>query len=169
MRSDRRRRLHPIRQFHPPVQLSAFLCGVGDRQTVHRRAICTYPVWKRCTVNSDPSRKLDLECAGLASGCVDLGGELGAALESEILRLSAGHPPQQGLEARRKLELECLRTAASCTQLADDVQNYNLQKRLLELARQLTTIAETARPGFAKRQFEQNLLTACAGRRPVSP
>ena len=97
-------------------------------------------------MNSDPSRKLDLECAGLASGCVDLGGELGAALESEILRLSGGQSPQQAPEARRKLELQCLRTAADCMQLVGDVQNYNLQRRLLELARQLTAIAEAAPP-----------------------
>ena len=95
-------------------------------------------------MNSDPSRKLDLECAGLASGCVDLGGELGAALESEILRLSGGQSPQQAPEARRKLELECLRMAADCMQLAGDVQNFNLQKHFVGLARQLTAVAEAA-------------------------
>jgi hypothetical protein len=101
-------------------------------------------------VNSDQSRKLDLEYARLASGCVNLGGELGAALESEILRLSGGQSPQRRPEARRKLELGCLRMAADCMQLAGDVRNYNLQKRLLELARQLTAIAEAAPPWLCK-------------------
>ena len=104
-------------------------------------------------MNSDPSRKLDLEYARLASSCVDLRGELGAALESEILCLTAGQPP----EAKRKLELECLRTAADCMQLAGHVQNYNLQKLLLELARRLTVIAEGP-PGSAKQQFDQVFL-----------
>jgi hypothetical protein len=34
--------------------------------------------------------------------------------------------------------------AAECMQLVGDVQNFNLQKRFLELARQLTAVAEPA-------------------------
>jgi hypothetical protein len=95
-------------------------------------------------VNSDDSRKLELEHKRLASGCIQLGDELGTALGSEILRLAAGHSTQRGPEARRTLGLECLRMAADCMQLVGDVQNFDLQKHFLELARQLTAVAEAA-------------------------
>ena len=77
-------------------------------------------------MTSNNSQKLDLECLRAASGCVQLGEELGPALESEILRLAGG--TQRAPEERRKLELECLRMAADCMELAGDVQNFNLQK-----------------------------------------
>jgi hypothetical protein len=95
-------------------------------------------------VNSDHSRKLELECVRLASGCAQLGDGLGTALESEIFRLAGGQSTQQGAQARRKLEIECLRMAADCMQLVGDVQNFNLQKHFMELARQLTAIVEAA-------------------------
>ena len=95
-------------------------------------------------MNSDHSRKLELECVRLASGCAQLGDGLGTALESEIFRLAGGRSTQQGAQARRKLELECLRMAADCMQLVGDVQNFNLQKYFMELARQLTAIVEAA-------------------------
>ena len=95
-------------------------------------------------MNSDHSRKLELECVRLASGCAQLGDGLGTALESEIFRLAGGQSRQQGPEARRKLELECLRMAADCMQLVGDVQNFNLQRHFLQLARQLTAIVEAA-------------------------
>ena len=93
-------------------------------------------------MNSDHSRNLDLECMRLVSGCVDLGDELGAGLVYELLRLAG----ERSTEARRKLELECLRMAAECMQLAGDVQNFNLQRRFLELARRLTAVAEATPP-----------------------
>ena len=90
-------------------------------------------------MNSDHLRKLELECMRLASGCIQLGDGLGTALEAEILRLA-----QQVPQATRKLELECLRMAADCMQLVGDVQNFNLQKHFMELARQLTALVEAA-------------------------
>jgi hypothetical protein len=95
-------------------------------------------------VNSDQSRKLDLECTRAASGCIRFGAELGPALESEILRLAGG--ARRMPEEKRKLDLECLRTATDCMQLAGKLQNFNLQKQFLELARQLTTVVEAAAP-----------------------
>jgi hypothetical protein len=80
----------------------------------------------------------------LASGCIQLGDELGTGLESEILRLAADHSAQQWPEARRKLELECLRMAADCMELVGAVQNFKLQRHFLTLARQLTAAAEAA-------------------------
>ena len=97
-------------------------------------------------MNSVHSRKLELEFAHLASGCFRLGDQLGAALKSEILRLAGGQSTQWALEATRKLELECLRAAADCMHLVGEVKNFNLQKSLLELARQLTAVAEAAPP-----------------------
>lgn len=79
-----------------------------------------------------------------ASGCVQLGEELRPALKSEILRLAGG--TQRAPEERRKLELECLRMAADCMELVGDIQNFNLQKYFLGLARQLTAVAEAALP-----------------------
>jgi hypothetical protein len=67
----------------------------------------------------------------LASGCIQLGDELGTELESEILRLAGEHSTQQWPEARRKLELECLRMAADCMQLVGAVQSFKLQQRFL--------------------------------------
>jgi hypothetical protein len=93
-------------------------------------------------VNSDHSRKLELECVRLASGCAQLGNGLGTELESEILRLAGEHSAQQWPEARRKLELECLRMAADCMQLVGAIQNFKLQRHFLNLARQLTAIGE---------------------------
>jgi hypothetical protein len=93
-------------------------------------------------VKSDHSRKLELECMRLASGCIQLGNGLGPALELEIALLAGWQSSQPGPEARRKLELACLRMAADCMQLVGDLQNFNLQRRFLELARQLTAIAE---------------------------
>ncbi len=97
-------------------------------------------------MNSDHWRKLELECMRLASGCIQLGDELGTELKSEILRLAGEHSTQQWPEARRKLELECLRMAADCMQLVGAVQNFKLQRHFLTLARQLTAIAEAAPP-----------------------
>jgi hypothetical protein len=97
-------------------------------------------------VNSDHSRKFELECMRLASGCIQLGDELGTELESEILRLAGDHSAQQWPEARRKLELECLRMAADCMQLVGAVQNFKLQRHFLKLATQLTAVAEAAPP-----------------------
>jgi hypothetical protein len=93
-------------------------------------------------VNSDHSRKLELECMRLASGCIQLGDELGTELESKILRLAGDHSAQQWPEARRKLELECLRMAADCMQLVGAVQNFRLQRHFLKLSMQLTAVAE---------------------------
>ena len=97
-------------------------------------------------MNSDHWRKLELECMRLASGCIQLGDELGAELKSEILRLAGEHSTQQWPVARRKLELECLRMAADCMQLVGAVQNFKLQRHFLTLARQLTAVAEAAPP-----------------------
>jgi hypothetical protein len=99
-------------------------------------------------VTPDHSQKLDLECLRAASGCVRFAGELGPALESEILRLVGG--PRRTPEEGRKLELECLRTAADCMQLAGEVQNFNLQRHFLELARQLTSVAEATPPAVCQ-------------------
>jgi hypothetical protein len=97
-------------------------------------------------VNSDHSRKFELECMRLASGCIQLGDGLGTELESEILRLAGEHSTQQWPEARRRLELECLRMAADCMQLVGTIQNFKLQRHFLKLARQLTAVAEAAPP-----------------------
>jgi hypothetical protein len=95
-------------------------------------------------VNLDHSRKIELECMRLASGCIQLGDGLGPALEAEILRLAGEQSAQQAPKARRKLELDCLRMAADCMQLVGDVRIPNLQRQLLELARRLTAVAEAA-------------------------
>ena len=101
-------------------------------------------------MNSDHSRKLELECMRLASGCIQLGDELGTELESEILRLAGEHSTQQWPEARRKLELECLRMAADCMQLVGAIQNFKLQRHFLTLARRLTAVAEAAPPAICQ-------------------
>ena len=95
-------------------------------------------------MNSDHTRKLKLECMLLVSGCIQLGDGLGTALELEILRLAGEQSALQRPEAMRKLKLECLRVAADCMQLVSEVWNPNLQRQLLELAQQLTTVAEAA-------------------------
>jgi hypothetical protein len=89
----------------------------------------------------------DYENTRVASGCMQMArGDLGAALKSEIQRLADGHPAHQ--EFRRKHELACLRMASDCMQLAGDIQDIELQKRFLELARQLAEAAEPAQtPG----------------------
>jgi hypothetical protein len=46
-------------------------------------------------------------------------------------------------DARQKHELACLRMAADCMQLVGDIQNPHLQRDFLELAKQLTAVAET--------------------------
>ena len=97
-------------------------------------------------MNSEHSRKFELECMRLASGCIQLGDGLGTELESEILRLAGEHSTQQWPEARRRLELECLRMAADCMQLVGTIQNFKLQRHFLKLARQLTAVAEAAPP-----------------------
>ena len=101
-------------------------------------------------MSSDYSGKAELERMRLASGCTQLGDELGTALKSEILRLAGGQCMQRTREATQKLELECLRVAADCMQLVGDVRNPILQRKFLGLARQLTAIAEAAPPRFVK-------------------
>jgi hypothetical protein len=92
-------------------------------------------------LDSDDSRELDLKILRLTSGCtqMDLSG-LGAALKSEIIRLTGGRSADQ--EVRRKHELACLRMAADCMQLVGEIQNPHLQRDFLELAKQLTAAAE---------------------------
>jgi len=91
----------------------------------------------------------DHENTRVASGCMQMaGGDLGAALKSEIQRLAGGHPAHR--EFARKHELACLRMASDCLQLAGDIQDVELQKRFHELARQLAEAAEpTQTPGPA--------------------
>ena len=64
----------------------------------------------------DSDHELELERMRLTSGCMRMaGGDLGAALKSEIQRLAGGQPADQ--ESARKHELACLRMAADCMQL----------------------------------------------------
>ena len=95
-------------------------------------------------MDSDHSRKLELEWMRLTSSCIQLGDGLGPALELEILRLAGEQSANQGSKTTPKLRLECLRIAADCMQLVGDVRNPNLQRRLLALARRLTAVAEAA-------------------------
>jgi hypothetical protein len=99
-------------------------------------------------MDSDDSRELELESIRLTSGCMQMGlSSLGAALKSEMLRLTGGRSADQ--EARRKHELACLRMASDCMQLVGDIQNPDLQRHFLELARHLTAAAEsTATPAL---------------------
>lgn len=57
------------------------------------------------------------------------------------LQLTGGRSDDH--DARRKHELACLRMAADCMQLVGDIQNPHLQRDFLELAKQLTAVAET--------------------------
>jgi len=97
----------------------------------------------------DSDHELELERMRLTSGCMRMaGGDLGAALKSEIQRLAGGQPADQ--ESARKRELACLRMAADCMQLVGDIKTPDLQRHFLELARQLTAAVEsTAIPAFA--------------------
>jgi ribosomal protein L29 len=93
-------------------------------------------------LDSDYSRELELENMRLTSGCMQMGhGDLGAALKTEIQRLSGGQPADQ--ESARKHELACLRMAADCMQLVGEIRTPDLQRHFLELARLLTAAAES--------------------------
>jgi hypothetical protein len=97
----------------------------------------------RAVPDSDHSLELEQENTRMASGCMQMGhGDLGTALKSEIQRLAGGQPADP--ESARKHELACLRMAADCMQLVGEVLNPDLQRHFLELARQLTTAAESA-------------------------
>jgi hypothetical protein len=97
----------------------------------------------RTVLDSDQSRELELESLRLTSGCTQMGcSDLGAALKSQIRRLAGGTPADR--EAARKHELACLRMATDCMQLVGDIRRPDLQRHFLELARLLTTAAETA-------------------------
>ena len=94
-------------------------------------------------LDSDHSQELEQEKMRLASGCMQMArGDLGAALKSEIQRLAGGQPADR--KSARKHELACLRMASDCMELVGDIQNPDLQRRFLELARQLTAAAEPA-------------------------
>jgi hypothetical protein len=96
---------------------------------------------KYAVPDSDDTRELELEIMRLTSGCIQMGcSGLGAALKSEIPRLTGGRSADH--EARRKHELACLRMAADCMQLVGDIQNPYLQRHFLELAKQLSAVAE---------------------------
>ena len=69
-------------------------------------------------------------------------GDLGVALKSEIARLAGGPPADR--ESARKHELACLRMASDCMELVGAIQHPDLQRRFLELARQLTAVTEPA-------------------------
>ena len=89
----------------------------------------------------DDSQELELESMRLVSGCMQMNlSDLGAALKSEILRLTGGQSTDQ--EVRRKHELACLRMAADCRLLARGIESPDQQRHFLELARQLTEAAE---------------------------
>ena len=67
-------------------------------------------------MNSDHWRKFELECMRLASGCIQLGDDLGTELKSEILRLAGEHSTQQWPAARRKLGLNaCAGRQTACS------------------------------------------------------
>ena len=92
-------------------------------------------------LDSDDSQDLELESMRLISCCTLMNiSDLGAALKSEIHRLSEGRSADQ--EARRKHELACLRMAADCRLLAGSIKSPDKQRHFLELARQLTEAAE---------------------------
>jgi hypothetical protein len=95
-------------------------------------------------VNFDYAPKLDLEWMRLISGFIQQGDGLGCALELEILRLARVQSTEPRPRTTPKLRLEWLRMAADCMQLVGDVQNPNLQRQLLALARRLTADAEAA-------------------------
>lgn len=94
-------------------------------------------------LDSDHSQELEQEDVRRAARCMQLARvDLGAALKSEIQRLAGGQPADR--ESARKHELACLRMASDCMQLVGKIQDGNLQRRFLELARQLTAAAEPA-------------------------
>lgn len=100
-------------------------------------------------LDSDDSRKLELDDMLLTSGCMQMGlGDLGAALKSEIRKLVSGSSTDQ--EDGRKHELACLRMAADCMRLVGEIRTPDVQRHFLELARLLTAAAEsTAVPALA--------------------
>ena len=94
-------------------------------------------------LDSDHSRELDQEDVRRAAVCMQMArGDLGAALKSEIKRLAGGQPADR--EAARKHELACLRMASDCMELVGAIKDPALQRRFLELARQLTAVADPA-------------------------
>jgi hypothetical protein len=101
-----------------------------------------HPCFKECAMrDTDRTREFELEMMRLTSGYIQKGcSRIGAVLKSEIFQITGGSAADH--EARRKRELACLRMAADCVQLANDIQNPDLQPGLLELAKQLTAAAE---------------------------
>lgn len=94
-------------------------------------------------LDSDDSQEHGQEDMRRAAGCMQLARvDLGAALKSEIKRLAGGQPPDR--ESARKHELACLRMASDCMELVGAIQDPALQRRFLELARQLTAVADAA-------------------------
>lgn len=91
-------------------------------------------------LDSNYSQELEQENLFRAAGCMQMARvDLGAALKSEIRRLAGGQPVDR--ESARKHELACLRMASDCMELVGVIQDVNLQRRFLELARQLTAVA----------------------------
>ena len=94
-------------------------------------------------LDSDHSQELEQEDVRRAAGCMQSARvDLGAALKFEIGRLAGGQPVEW--ESARKHELACLRMASDCMELVGAIQDTALQRRFLELARQLTAAAEQA-------------------------
>ena len=88
-------------------------------------------------------RELEQEDTRRAADCMQTArGDLGVALKSEIKRLAGGAPADR--ESARKHELACLRMASDCMELVGVIQDPAVQRRFLELARQLTAAAEPA-------------------------
>ena len=61
-------------------------------------------------------------------------------------------------ESARKHELACLRMASDCMQLVGKIQDGNLQRRFLELARQLTAAAEPASASRSRLELKPDAL-----------
>lgn len=94
-------------------------------------------------LDSNDSQEFEQEDLRRAAGCMQMArGDLGAALKSEIRRLAGGQPADR--ESARKHELACLRMASDCMELVGAIQDSALQRRFLELARQLTAVTEPA-------------------------
>jgi len=94
-------------------------------------------------LDSDHSQELEQEDIRRAAVCMQMArGDLGVALKSEIARLAGGQPADR--ESARKHELACLRMASDCMELVGAIQDNALQRRFLQLARQLTAAVETA-------------------------
>lgn len=91
----------------------------------------------------DHSQELDQQQMRRAAVCMQTTRvDLGTALTAEIQRLAGGQPADR--ESARKHELACLRMASDCMELVGAIQDTVLQRRFLELARQLTAAAESA-------------------------